>query len=67
VPYVFKKRRRHTCWTPLGLLVPDGSIWQCGKCKKYWMRDWACGYSWTVVSERWARLVAEREESNGRE
>ena len=65
--YIFKKRRRHTCWTPLGLLVQDGSIWQCGKCKQYWRRERALGRGWSRTSERWAKLVTEREESNGRE
>src|SRR5699024_3129919 len=57
VPYVLKI---HDCWTPLGLLVQDGSIWQCGKCKQYWRRERALGRGWSRTSERWAKLVTER-------
>ena len=60
---ISKNERPHGCWNPMGLLVEDGSIWQCGECKQHWERSRSAPAGWVKISPARAGTTKECEET----
>lgn len=65
-PFVLPKKRKHTCYRPLGRNYGVGSIWLCPGCGSYWLLvsidDIPVDKRWQLLTKSEAeRLIAEAE------